>query len=394
MSGQTVTTVVVPPVKKRRITATPYVWRPPEEIPPRAWLYGRHYIRKFLSATVAPGAAGKSSLLLLEAVAMATGRPLLNVAIRAPLRVWVWNGEDPIEELERRLAAIMLHYGVTHGDLCHNLFLDSGRARDLIIATGLRDGAVIHEAVVDDVKAAITEHRIDVFIVDPFVTTHAVSENDNGQIATVAKTWAQIADATNCAIELVHHVRKGSNGSTGGDLSADDARGAGALVAAARSVRVINTMTTKEAEKADIDSPRSYFRTDDGKANLAPPEAARWHRLVSTDLGNATDDQPSDQVAVVTTWQWPDPFDEVTVHHLREVQKRIAPGAARLDGQAKEWVGHIIADVIGVDLSDKAAKAAVKMIIKTWIANDVLRTMTKPDDKRRPREYVVPGAPA
>src|SRR5262249_15203889 len=46
-------------------------------IPPREWLYGRHYQRGVVSGTVAPGGRGKSSLVMVEAVAMATCRNLL-----------------------------------------------------------------------------------------------------------------------------------------------------------------------------------------------------------------------------------------------------------------------------------------------------------------------------
>ncbi|MBX9829321.1 MAG: AAA family ATPase [Xanthobacteraceae bacterium] len=59
------------PERRRLLAATPFVWRHPSEIPRRDWLYGHHLIRRFLSATVAPGAVGKSSLLLVEALAMA-----------------------------------------------------------------------------------------------------------------------------------------------------------------------------------------------------------------------------------------------------------------------------------------------------------------------------------
>ena len=42
---------------------------------------------------------------------MATGRALLGDAPVCPLRVWYWNGGDPMDELERRFAAASLHYG-------------------------------------------------------------------------------------------------------------------------------------------------------------------------------------------------------------------------------------------------------------------------------------------
>jgi hypothetical protein len=36
--------------------ASPFSWVDPKKIPRRRWLYGRHYIRKFITETVAPGA--------------------------------------------------------------------------------------------------------------------------------------------------------------------------------------------------------------------------------------------------------------------------------------------------------------------------------------------------
>ena len=97
------------PASACRIVAKPYVWRDPTTFPRREWLYGHHLIRKFVSTTIAPGAVRKSSLTMVEAVAMASGRNLLGVTPAGRMRVWVWNGEDPLEELERRVAAILPH---------------------------------------------------------------------------------------------------------------------------------------------------------------------------------------------------------------------------------------------------------------------------------------------
>ena len=59
------------------ITATPFVLRSEKDIPPREWLYGHHLIRGFVSLTIAPGGVGKTALLVLDSIAMASGRDLI-----------------------------------------------------------------------------------------------------------------------------------------------------------------------------------------------------------------------------------------------------------------------------------------------------------------------------
>ena len=243
-----------PAAAPRTIRATPFQWREAATIEPRDWLYGHHLIRKFLSATVAPGGMGKTQLIIAERLALATGRPLLGEATKR-CKVWYWNGEDPRDELDRRFLATCLHYGISQADLEGRLFVDSGRDTPIVIAREERAGLVIAEPVVAAVIAAIKENGIDVFTVDPFVSSHEVSENDNAKINAVARQWAAIADECNCAIELVHHVRK-----TGGaEITVEDARGASALHDAARSMRALNRMSDDEAKKAGMTTRSSTF---------------------------------------------------------------------------------------------------------------------------------------
>jgi hypothetical protein len=118
--------------------------------PPREWLYGKHYIRKFVSVTVAPGGLGKSSLVF--AVAIASGRDLLKNGFPKRLRVAVWNGEDPKDELDRRILAIMLHFGVAPKDVDGQLALASGRETPLCLMR-LIDGVAVATPNVEQVKS-------------------------------------------------------------------------------------------------------------------------------------------------------------------------------------------------------------------------------------------------
>jgi hypothetical protein len=148
------------------IKATPFQWRDPSTIPPRQFLYERHYIRKFISTTVGQPGIGKSSLNLVEAVAMASGKPLIGFKVKAPLRVWYWNGEDPADELQRRVIAICIHFDISPFDLGDRLFLDSGRTSPIVIATEAGGGIKVAEPVIDAIKQTLVENGIDVMIVD------------------------------------------------------------------------------------------------------------------------------------------------------------------------------------------------------------------------------------
>jgi hypothetical protein len=255
-----------PPVILR---PTLYVPTDPRTIPPRAWIYSRHFIRKFISATIAPGAVGKSSLEIAEALAIVTGRDLLGIQPDERTNVWLWNGEDPYEELQRRIEAAILHYQIAPKEIAGRLFVDTGRQMKICIAEQTKSGTVIQRPVVSAIKAALRENNIGLLSIDPFVASHRVTENDNNAIELVVAEWTEVADETGCAIDLVHHSRK-----TGGaEVTVEDGRGAVALLAKARSARVLNTMSEDEAAKAGVENRRVHFRVSNGKANLALVQA-------------------------------------------------------------------------------------------------------------------------
>lgn len=375
-----------------RIRATPFEWCEPAKIPPREWVYGRHLIRRYVSTTVAPGGLGKSSLALVEAVAMVSGMDLLGERPTEPLRVWYWNGEDPADELQRRVMAVALHYELRPQDIGTRLFINSGRDTEINIAQQNRDGVTIAAPVVEAIKATIRENRIDVVIIDPFVSSHRVSENDNGAIDRVAKTWAKIAEETNCAVELIHHARK----TNGAEVTIEDSRGAVALLSAARSARTLNGMTKEEAERAGVENRRAHFRVDNGKANLAPPpEGSTWFKMESVALGNGSLNNGGDHIGVVTSWAWPDPLANLSVSDLRAAQSAVlAGGPWRENVQAREWVGRPIAQALKLNPDDKADREKIRRLLRVWIDNGMFVVVSGTNEKGRQTPFVEVGEAA
>jgi hypothetical protein len=375
--------------------AHPFVWRDPRTIYPRQWLHAGHYIRGFVSATVAPGGLGKSSLQLVEAVGMPAGRDLLRgTPAKTKLNVWYWNLEDPREEIDRRVAAILLHYKIHPDEIKGRLFVNSGRNEPLVIAAAQRGATIVHLQVSKALEAEITRLGIDVLIIDPFVSCHRLLENDNNAIDAVVKTWAGIAENAHCAVELAHHVRKPSNGAQGADFDVHDARGASSLIGGARSVRVLNVMSKDDAEKTGVPEKhrRSYFRCENGKANMRPAsDETDWHKFVSVGLGNETVDDPADEVGVVTPWKRPGLFDNMAASDLFKIQKVIAGGSWREDYRSPEWAGIAVTKVLDLDVTNPADRKRITAMLKAWTENKVLKIVEKPDAKRRPKRFLEVG---
>jgi hypothetical protein len=374
------------PPPDRRIRASTFTVVDPRDIPQREWLYGKHLVRRYVSVTGAPGGAGKSSLEIAEAVGMAAGRDLFAGTTIKPLRVWIYQLEDDMDELQRRIAAVMRHHGISAEDIGDRLFVDSGRNQQLVLAEQSRDGAVIARPVVEAVVGEIEERQIDCMIVDPFVSSHRLEENDNGAMDALVKTWADIADRGRCAIELVHHVRKMGQM----EIDAESLRGGKALVDAARSVRIINRMQKHEADWAGVppDARWRYFRVENGKGNFAPPEAAEWRRMASHWLPNGPGSESGDSVGVVEAWTWPSAFDGVTAEDLDRVKNRIKAGHWRKDPRAKHWAGEAVAEVLGLELENRMERAKVAKLLKNWIANGALVVVDGRDERRKPVQLV------
>lgn len=390
--------------KKRKIRPSPWVYQDPTTMPMLRFVYGKHYMRTVLSATFAAGETGKSSLSLVEAVSMATGRDLLGKGLsEGRVRVWVWNGEDDLPLLNKRVAAICLNYGIKREELEGWLFLDSGVDTPLCVAKQGRNGVELQQEDLDMIRDGIREMGIDVWIADPFISMHEVPESDNTGIGMVVKALSKITAETSTAGDLVHHVRKAARGQAA-EVELEDGRGAGSFKDKIRSGRVLGKMTAAEGKKVGIDRPRGYFWVKNGKQNLAPPppDVRDWYRLAGVKLGNDPKHPSSpddvfhvggDDIGVVEKWEYPVASDGVDDADLVAVKRVVAAGEYRRDGQATAWVGKAVAEALKLNIHDPVDKAKVVGLLKQWLASGDLKTEDRPDVKSNVRTFVVVGRP-
>lgn len=367
------------------IAATPYKCREPAEMPRRPWIYGRQLLRGSLSVIIAPGAVGKTALLVGTALALATGRSLFSKDVwEGPKRVWLWNLEDSELELSYLVEAARLHWSVSASELGERLYVDSALSgAELCLATEDAAGFRINEPIVSALVAELLARKIDVLMVDPFVSSHRVNENNNTAIDAIAKKWARVAVQANCSVLLVHHTRK----LNGAEATAEGGRGASALPNAARSVVALNRMSDEDARSWGIEGEnrRRYFRAYDDKANRAPPASkSDWYYLASVDLDNGGPDH-GDSIQVVLPWTPPDAFTGVTVDHLRQVQEKIAAADWKDSSLAKDaWAGCAVAEVLELDITNVKGPECrrVKELLKTWISSGALAIERVKDTKK------------
>ena len=226
-------------------------------------------------------------------------------------------------------------YRVTQTDLGDRLFVQSVRDSPMRIATlGKSNVPAIDDAVIGHMIQFTERNGIDVFMVDPLVSFHAVAENDNSHMDLVIKQgFGAVAGKTNAAGEIFHHPGKPKPGHA--ETVVEDGRGASAILWAVRSARVLNFMTPEEAARLGMsdDERKLYIRITNGKANMGPLGKAKWMKIEVENLTNG------DQVACASPWTPPNPFDNVTVAHIELARQlaqtgAIGPTAVRRSGSA------------------------------------------------------------
>jgi hypothetical protein len=351
--------------------------------PPRAWLLENQFCRSFISGIVAQGSVGKTTLRLLQSMALATGEPLTGQRVYRRSRVLVITLEDDLNELRRRIWALRIHHGIEATHLKGWLFYQA-KGLGLGRLMEKRDGALMAGTFEGVLRRAIERRRPDLVILDPFAKLHGANENDNNAMDQVIEMLAGLAHEYDIAIDSPAHVRKGA--AAPGD--ADARRGASAVRDAGRLDYTLMVMEKKEAATFGIapGDRRFYLRLDSAKVNLLPPAyKTTWFRLVSVPLGNCTPEYPAgDWAQAIEPWTPPDSTVSLTPEAIEAILKDIdagMPNGSRYSGAAsakRRSAWHIVAKH-APDLAEEQCRA----ILRRWIEQQVLEERDYKDPVER-----------
>lgn len=268
-------------------------------LPPRPHVLRGIMVRGEVTALLAAGGVGKSLLGLVMAVHLALGRPFLgHENLVGPAKSVIYNAEDSLAEMSMRLHAICTVMRVSFEQVQPFIRLISGK-RDRVAGTpGVRLRIVTggNQPMRDDeaVRALIEAARDpDVALVslDPLNKLHTCNGSDNIAMTFVMDVLELIAEESDTAVLLAHHISKPSAGRrTAGN--ADASQGAAAIVNGARTVLTLATPEDEDVARYALrPQERSLLVRLDGAKNnrgLLGPEPV-WLRKVGVKLWNGED---------------------------------------------------------------------------------------------------------
>jgi hypothetical protein len=352
--------------------------------PPRGWLLGTSFARKFMSSILADGGTGKTALRYAQLVALATGNPITGEHVFQRCRVLIVSLEDDRDELRRRIEAVLRHYRIARSELKGQMYYITPGADAGKIMRQNKVGQIVRDRLAVTIEAIVDTRGIDIVAVDPFVKSHSVEENNNSAIDQVVQVLTDLATKYNIAVDCPHHVSKGS----ADPGNANRGRGASAMKDAARLVYTLTRMNETEAEAFGIDEEEriSLLRVDSAKVNLTKGTAAsKWFHLVPVLIGNRTELYPSgDEIQTVEPWTPPSAWEDFDENLQNRILMAIDAGLP--DGNRytdKPNAGEREAWKVVVEHAPRKTEGQARQVIKTWVKLKVLTSRDYPNPKTR-----------
>ena len=309
------------------------------EMPPRPWMIDRLMMLHETTLIVAPGSAGKSSVSLAIIAHLAMGVPFGDFTVRCACKSILYNGEDSLDEMSRRLLAVCVAYELDYQKVRENVMLISGDDVDLRLVSAQGRNAFINEAVRSQLVEIASDPDVGCICYDPLVDVHEVDEGDNPHMNFVMRTIKGIAHEANVASLVMHHTTKSGNTRQEERVgNMDIARGASGIVFKSRIAFTLMNATTEDCEEYGLqDGERArYVRMDDAKMNLAlaGEHGAMWFHKQGIRLANG------DVVGVLKA-------DKLTRNH-NTIKIRVAEliiETLQANGQASMPIGQAVAVV-------------------------------------------------
>ncbi|MBY5831911.1 AAA family ATPase [Rhizobium leguminosarum] len=335
----------------------------PKDIPVREWIVSPRLPCGDVAQCVGEPGVSKSTLMLRDALAIASGRedilrgkdefgrPISPERLHKTGAVLVYNAEDRLDEMERRMAAAQRHFSVE--ETRHPIILWSGvDGQKLTIVQRDNDRSILKRAPgADLLEQVIRTNEIVLAVLDTQISLSAGShENNNDDQDTLLQELAIIAAGARCSIAVVHHTSKQTRQNKG-DMGAG--RGGFAAVGKVRSAFTLVNVTGEDEEKDwNVSREDGLIRLDYAKiSHERKPTVPIVFRRVNVAVGNGSGVNPtaaaalfdeSPRQALLASGDFAPVLDIVKVETLAANKK-----AANVDKVKAEAIAHIAAELMG-----------------------------------------------
>jgi len=245
------------------------------DIPPTPWIAKPLLLQNTVTAIIAAGGVGKSLFILQVAVLLALGRDIWifgNVHRGTPKRSVIYNAEDDIDQMSRRLHAACTELQVDPSLVFPYITLVSGEDVDLRLVKLENRNAVRNYEIASKLVTAARHPDCVMIALDPMIQLHELNENDNRDMTFVMDFLKKIAKDARVAMLLAHHTSKLPMAATQGYVgNTDTGRGASAIVYASRAAFTLHFPTEKDVSEMALtdEEQRRLVRLDNGKSNYA-----------------------------------------------------------------------------------------------------------------------------
>lgn len=216
-------------------------------------------IRKVVAQITATGGTGKTFFVLQLAYVLASGTGLGPLKAANKFRVLAILGEDPDDEIERRL------WRIGKGDFPESLFVASvaGKLPPLM---HLVEGNPQTSPAFDWLKKTIESHLpLDILIIDPKSRFYGLEENNNDHNTQWVSCLEALVIEYDLTVIFTHHASK----QRAQNMDVGASRGGQALTDACRWVANMTRMSDDTAKRYDIADARNYIEFDITKSNYA-----------------------------------------------------------------------------------------------------------------------------
>jgi RecA-family ATPase len=191
-----------------QIPAAPFISPPswPKEPPPRvSWVANNLIPRGDVSSLGGDGGSGKTMAALQLSTALARGAQDWLGHVIEPGSVVFLSGEEPQDEIRRRVARIATRQGFDISELADLHFWFPSDFADCTLATPGNGGVMQDTPLMRSITAAIAQVRPVLVVLDNVAAVFAGNQNDRVMVRTFVNLWRAIARATGAGVLLLDH---------------------------------------------------------------------------------------------------------------------------------------------------------------------------------------------